>query len=174
MSSVAQIESAVAVSAVVDLSSPDLYSNQELGRLDFLYRVLEQVVDQRHPLLERVKFLAIFGDGMDDFFSIRVSGVKEQVESGVVHPGADGLTPQQQLDDIRLRVLSLYRSASRMLYDDLLPALADAGIRIVDRDEIKPRSHAVLDDYFEREVFPVLTPLAVDPGHPFPHISISV
>jgi polyphosphate kinase len=153
------------------LSSPELYSNQELGRLDFLFRVLEQVVDRRHPLLERVRFLAIFGDGMDEFFSIRVSGLKEQVESGLMQPGADGLTPQQQLDDIRVRVLALYRSASRMLYDDLSPELTKAGIRIVDRDEVKPRSHAVLDDYFQRDVFPVLTPLAVDPGHPFPHIS---
>jgi polyphosphate kinase len=154
-----------------DLSAPELFSNQELGRLDFHYRVLEQVVDERHPLLERVKFLSLFGDGVDEFFSIRVSGLKEQIESGIMQAGADGLTPQQQLDDVRVRVLSLFRTASRMLYDTLSPALAHAGIRIIDRDEVKPRSHAVLDDYFEREVFPVLTPLAVDPGHPFPHIS---
>lgn len=154
-----------------ELSNPELFSNQELGRLGFLSRVLEQVSDARHPLLERVRFLAIFAEGIDDFFSIRVSGLKEQVESGLMQPGADGLTPQQQLDDIRVRVVELYRQASRRLYNELFPALDQAGIRIIDREEVKPKSHAVLDEYFEREVFPVLTPLAVDPGHPFPHIS---
>ena len=155
-----------------NLASPDLYINRELSLLDFHYRVLEQAVDpNRHPLLERIKFLAIFGSSIDEFFSIRVSGLKEQIESGLIHSAADGLTPQQQLDDIRIRVLALCRTASRVLFEELMPALNAEGIRIVDREEVKPRSHAVLDDYFEREVFPVLTPLAVDPGHPFPHIS---
>jgi polyphosphate kinase len=148
-----------------------LFINQELGRLDFLFRMLDQAVEARHPLLERVKFLAMFGDSMDDFFSIRVAGLKEQLASGLLKPGADGLTPQQQLDDIRDQVLKLFRLALRVLHDDLLPELAATGIQIVERDHVKPRSYAVLDEYFEREVFPVLTPLAVDPGHPFPHIS---
>lgn len=155
----------------IDLTNPDLYINQELGRLDFLSRVLDQVSDDRHPLLEKVKFLAIFAEGLDDFFSIRVSGIKENMQSGMMHRGGDALTPQQQLSKIRERVLFLLRSATSRLYDQLLPALAAEGIRIVQRDEVKPRSHAVLDEYFAAEVFPVLTPLAVDPGHPFPHIS---
>ncbi len=154
-----------------NLNSPLLYANRELSLLDFLQRVLSQVEGERHPLLERVKFLAIFGSSVDEFFSIRVSGLKEQIESGLVQVGPDGLTPQQQIDEIRKRVLGLARTASKLLHDDLLPALNTKGIRIVDRDAVKPKSHAVLDDYFEREVFPVLTPLAVDPGHPFPHIS---
>ena len=154
-----------------DLSSPELFSNQELGRLDFIHRQLEQVDDRRHPLLERVKFLALFGESLVDFFSIRVAGLKEQVESGLMQPGADGLTPQQQLDDIRIQVLALFRTASRLFFDELIPALAKKGIQIVEREDVKSKSYGVIDEYFEREVFPVLTPLAVDPGHPFPHIS---
>jgi polyphosphate kinase len=160
-----------AAKVLKDLSDSSLYSNQELGRLDFIQRQLAQVVDVRHPLLERIKFLAMFGESLDDFFSIRVAGLKEQVESGITQRGPDGLTPQQALDDIRVRVLELFRSASGALHEQLLPSLGQESIQIVDRDSLKPRSHAVIDNYFEREVFPVLTPLAVDPGHPFPHIS---
>jgi len=155
----------------VDLDDPGLYINRELSGLQFNHRVLEEALDQRHPLLERVKFLAIFANNLDEFFMIRVSGLRRQLAGGVLEAPPDGMTPAEQLAAIRRQLLpELARQYDCWRYD-LLPKLREAGIRVLDFDELKRKQRKLLRQYFEREVFPALTPLAFDPGHPFPHIS---
>jgi polyphosphate kinase len=155
----------------VDLDAPALYFNRELSLLEFQQRVLAQVVENRHPLLERVKFLAIVASNLDEFFMVRVSDLQEEIDEGLVTLLPERMTPAQQLAAIRKRVSSLYADQRRALADHLLPELAQNGIRIVDLNDLTTSQRAGLRTYFEDEVFPVLTPLAVDPGHPFPHIS---
>src|SRR5579859_7514710 len=155
----------------VNLSAPKLYVNRELSNLEFFQRVLAQAADPRHPLLERVKFLAIVSTNLDEFFMIRVSDLLEQLEAGIVEVPPDGMTPAQQLAAIRRRVTALYEEQRRIYGEELSPELADKGVRIVDLSDLTSAQRAGLRTYFEEEVFPVLTPLAVDPGHPFPHIS---
>jgi len=147
------------------------YFNRELSWLEFNHRVLEEAMDEAHPLLERVKFLSIFHSNLDEFFMIRVSGLQEQVESGLVEPSPDGLTPGEQLALIRERVLALTGEAQRLFREDLLPKLAQAGIHVCDYEDLNKPQRAALKEYFQTTVYPVLTPLAVDPAHPFPHIS---
>jgi polyphosphate kinase len=150
---------------------PDIpYLNRELSWLAFNARVLHEARDPRTPLLERLKFLAIFSSNLDEFYMVRVAGLRRQVASGVVQPPPDGLTPQEQLARIRSEVATLLVEQQRCL-DELLPLLAQHGIRLVSMSDLTPAEFAQLDQFFEREVFPVLTPLAVDPGHPFPYIS---
>jgi len=156
---------------VQPLTSPELYLNRELSLIAFNQRVLDQAHEARHPLLERVKFLSIFSTNTYEFFMIRVSGLREQVARGLSEISADGLAASEQLAAIRARLLPLLDRQQRVLHDDLLPALAAERIHIVDIAAVTPRERVALDAYYEREVFPVLTPLAVDPGHPFPHIS---
>jgi polyphosphate kinase len=155
----------------VDLNAPELYINRELSMLEFNYRVLEEALDQSLPLLERVKFLAIFANNLDEFFMIRVSGLREQVAAGVVETPADGLTPAQQLAAIRKRLLPMLEAQRRCYQDDILPKLAQNHVTIVNYGELTEESKEALQRYFDSEIFPVLTPLAVDPGRPFPHIS---
>ncbi len=153
-----------------DLKDPRYYFNRELSWLEFNSRVLDQATDERHPLLERVKFLAIFHTNLDEFFMVRVSGLRRQLAAGVVETPADGLTPEQQLQAIREVVLEqLDRSTE--LWDDLRLALAGEHIQIVSYDDLSDAARKELRRHFKREIFPTLTPLAVDPGHPFPHIS---
>jgi polyphosphate kinase len=147
------------------------YFNRELSWLEFNLRVLEEAMDETHPLLERVKFFAIFHTNLDEFFMIRVSGLIEQVESGLLEQSPDGLTAREQLAAIRERVIQLKECARKVFQDDLLPHLAQAGIRFYRYEELAPKQKAALKEYFTSTVYPVLTPLAVDPGHPFPHIS---
>jgi len=155
----------------VDLGDPGLYINRELSWLQFNHRVLEEALDQRHPLLERVKFLAIFANNLDEFFMIRVSGLRRQLAGGVLEAPPDGMTPAEQLAAIRRQLLpELARQYDCWRYD-LLPRLREAGIKVLDFDELKRKQRKLLRQYFEREIFPALTPLAFDPGHPFPHIS---
>jgi polyphosphate kinase len=127
-------------------------------------------MDERTPLLERVKFLAIVSTNLDEFFMVRVAGVKRQVAARVTQPAPDGLTPTEQLDAIRRRVADLFEREQAVLAD-LLDLLGAHDIRLVDIESLSAAEFSALDDYFEREVFPVLTPLALDPGHPFPYIS---
>ncbi|MBN2304901.1 MAG: polyphosphate kinase 1 [Anaerolineae bacterium] len=155
----------------VNLRAPELYINRELGMLEFNYRVLEEALDPKLPLLERVKFLAIFANNLDEFFMIRVSGLREQVAAGVVETPADGLTPAQQLSAIRKRLIPMFEAQYRCLRDDVLPKLQEHNIFLVTYDELTEDRKEALQLYFESEIFPVLTPLAVDPGRPFPHIS---
>ena len=148
-----------------------LFLNRELSWLEFNARVLHEAFDERIPLLERVKFLAIFSTNLDEFYMVRVAGLRRQVAAGVTAGQADGLTPQEQLDAIDRRVAELRARAQRCLNDLLLPALAEQGVRLVSMAELQPSEWLAVDDFFESQLFPVLTPLAVDPGHPFPYVS---
>ncbi|HEX3052400.1 MAG TPA: polyphosphate kinase 1 [Aggregatilineaceae bacterium] len=155
----------------VDLRDPALYINRELSMLEFNYRVLEEALDPTIPLLERVKFLAIFANNMDEFFMIRVSGLREQVAAGVIETPADGLTPAQQLAAIRKRFQPMLDSQYHVYQDELLPALDAEGLYVVPYADLNEERQKALQIFYENEIFPVLTPLAVDPGRPFPHIS---
>ena len=151
-------------------SQSELFFNRELSLLEFHGRVLEEALDERNPLLERLKFLSIFSSNLDEFFMIRVSGLKEELEHEVdVSP--DGLTPAQQLERSRERVLTLIGEQGKCLRDDILPRLDEAGISVVRYDSLSGHEQERLEEYFTEKIFPVLTPLAVDPSHPFPYIS---
>jgi polyphosphate kinase len=139
--------------------------------LEFFRRVLEEARDERNPLLERVKFLAIVGANLDEFFMVRVAGLKQQLAAGVVELSIDGLTPAEQLAAIRKAVAKLQAEARDCYQDDLLPKLEEAGIHVLGYADLDQRQQAHVRRYFEQLVFPVLTPLAFDPGRPFPHIS---
>ena len=154
-----------------DLDDPQWYLNRELSQLEFFRRVLEEAKDASHPLLERVKFLAIVGSNLDEFFMVRVAGLKQQIAAGVVELSLDGLTPAEQLAAIRKAVSKLLAEARDCYQDDLLPTLAEAGIHILGYPDLDHRQKAYVKKYFAQVVFPVLTPLAFDPGRPFPHIS---
>ena len=155
----------------VDLNNPDLFINRELSMLEFQGRILQEARDESNPLLERVKFLAILGSSLDEFFMVRVAGLKKQVESGVVDLPPDGMTPAEQLAAIRKIALQLMTQSRECLRDELLPQLNKAGIHVMDYAELNQKQKDTVDNYFAEVVFPVLTPLAFDPGHPFPHIS---
>lgn len=133
--------------------------------------MLEEAVDETEPILERLKFLSIFASNMDEFFMIRVSGLKETFEEGVTELSPDGMTPGEQLKAIREQVIPLVEEQSRCFKDEVLPKLAGAGIVIAPYDSLSEIERANLKKYFMRRIFPVLTPQAVDPGHPFPYIS---
>ena len=151
---------------------PYLYINRELSWLEFNHRVLEEALNPTlHPLLERVKFLAIFHSNLDEFFMIRVSGLKQQVLAGTVELPPDGMTPAEQLAAVRERLLPMLDQATRCWAEDVKPQLQQTGIRIRAYDDLTGAERTWLTEYFLREVFPVLTPLVFDPGHPFPHIS---
>jgi polyphosphate kinase len=159
------------MSEPVDLSSPSLYINRELSLLEFQRRVLEEALDDHNPVLERLKFLAIFGSNMDEFFMVRVSGIRKQVESHIMEVFPDGLTPPEVLAATRKLSLELYRSALQCLKKKILPRLDKAGIHLMDYRKLTDAQAKKADDYFKEVVYPVLTPLALDTGHPFPHIS---
>ncbi len=153
------------------MPSPDPLSfNRELSWLAFNARVLHEAEDPRTPLLERVKFLAIFSANLDEFYMVRVAGLRRQVAAGVTQASPDGLTPRQQLDAIAQEVARL-RELQRRCLDDLFEVLAAHGIRLARMHDLTPTEARAMDEFFQREVFPVLTPLAVDPAHPFPYIS---
>jgi polyphosphate kinase len=154
----------------IDLKDPKLYINRELSMLEFQKRVLEEAQDETNPLLERVKFLAIVGSNLDEFFMVRVSGLKKQVDAGVLDLPPDGMTPAEQLAAIRKITLQLMAD-SRTCLRSLLPRLDKAGIHILDYARLNVRQKQTVQAYFEDVIYPVLTPLAFDPGHPFPHIS---
>ena len=154
-----------------ELSSPSVYINRELSLLEFQRRVLEEALDDHNPLMERLKFLAIFGSNMDEFFMVRVSGVRKQVEAHIMEVFPDGLTPPEVLAATRKLSLELYRSALHCLNKKLLPRLDKAGIHLIEYHKLTEAQARKADDYFRDVVYPVLTPLALGPGHPFPHIS---
>ena len=154
-----------------NLDNPNNYINRELGLLEFQRRVLEEARDEDNPLLERVKFLSIVGSNLDEFFMVRVGGLIMQNESGMTELSMDGLTPARQLAEIRKQAKSLMEEARIYFHDVLKPALDEAGIHILNYEELNEKQKETVDAYFNEVVFPVLTPLAFDPGHPFPHIS---
>jgi len=147
------------------------FINRELSWLEFNARVLEEVRDERTPLLERLKFIAIFSQNLDEFFQVRVAGLRRQVAAGVTQTPPDGMTPTAQLDAIDKRVRDLDAQAQAILHGDLLPQLSERGIRLVRMEDLTAGETEGIRHFFERQVFPILTPLAVDPGHPFPYIS---
>jgi polyphosphate kinase len=154
----------------INLEDPALYVNRELSLLAFQKRVLEEAQDPTNPLLERVKFLSIFGSNMDEFFMVRVAGLKNQMESGIIEAGADGMSPASQLEAIRRSYEKLAAEAQncrKLLLDDL----RKTGIQILDPKELNEKQRAAATQYFHETIYPVLTPLAFDPGRPFPHIS---
>src|SRR5499427_8955587 len=153
------------------LTSPELYINRELSLLEFQKRVLQEAQDPGNPLLERVKFLSIVSSNLDEFFMVRVAGLQKQAASGAQEASVDGLPAAIQLQLIRQEVRRLVEEIQDLLRNTLLPALEGEGIRILDISSLSPKERSALDSYFLQEVFPVLTPLAFDPGRPFPHIS---
>ncbi|UKO98434.1 polyphosphate kinase 1 [Nostoc sp. UHCC 0870] len=155
----------------INLNDPQYYINRELSWLEFNNRVLHEACDPRTPLLERLKFLAIFSSNLDEFFMVRVAALKQQVEAKVSKLTPDGRTPQQQLDDIRLHLIPQVTKEHQQFEQLIRPLLADQGVHIVDYINLTQKQRTYLDNYFEEQIFPVLTPLAVDPSHPFPYIS---
>ena len=150
---------------------PALYLNRELSWLEFNARVLHEALDARNPLLERLKFLAIFSTNLDEFYMVRVAGLRRQLAAGMQSPAPDGMSPQDQLLAISSRVSELIEKQRRSLHEDLLPELEKHGVKLVRMDELSADEYQTIDEFFESQVFPVLTPLAVDPSHPFPYIS---
>lgn len=148
-----------------------LLLNRELSWLEFNRRVLEEALDTTQPLLERLKFLAIFSSNLDEFFMIRVSGLKEQLEEEVVELSPDGMTPAEQLKEISARLKPMVEEQVSCLREDVLPALAAAGVLITPYKELSKDERLAAEEYFNEHVFPVLTPQAVDPSHPFPYMS---
>jgi polyphosphate kinase len=153
------------------LSTAEQVYNHELAWLDFNWRVLWEACDRRTPLLERLKFVAISASNLDEYFSKRVGGLKRQLAAGISNLKLQGLDPAEKLALIAQAVLPMIEAQSDCLLYDILPALAEHGMRLLDYSQCAPEQQAYLNSYFEREVYPILTPLAVDPGHPFPFIS---
>ncbi len=153
------------------LNDASLFLNRELSMLEFQRRVLEEAQDDTNPLLERVKFLAIFGSNMDEFFMVRVSGIRKQVEAHILDVSVDGMTPREELAAIRKLSNELYSEAHQCWQKKLIPKLEKNGIHVLDYARLTESQRERMDTYFREVVYPVLTPLALDPGHPFPHIS---
>jgi polyphosphate kinase len=147
------------------------FTNREQSRLDFGSRLLDLAEDDTLPLLERAKFMAIFSELLDEFYQVRVAALEDQVAAGVRTRSVDGLRPGEQLKMIRARVEELVRRQDTIFLELIVPALADAGVRLSDWSSLDDDDRVHLVDVFQRQIFPVLTPLAVDPGHPFPYIS---
>ncbi|MFE4108314.1 polyphosphate kinase 1 [Almyronema epifaneia] len=153
------------------LDDPQYYFSRELSWLEFNFRVLHEAVDERTPLLERLKFMAIFSTNLDEFFMVRVAGIKQQIDAGVTKQTPDGRIPQKHLQDISDRLRPMVEIQHSHFEQELRSLMVKNGIQLLNYADLKSEQTAYLDDYFEEQIFPVLTPLAVDPGHPFPYIS---
>src|SRR5262245_36431983 len=156
---------------VADLSTPALYINRELSWLEFNQRVLAQAQDAFHPLLERIKFLAITASNLDEFFMVRVATILKKFRADIDDTSIDGLSTDQELAAIRQRALEQVDQQSSCWSQSLRPLLAGEGIHFIDPSAYTPAMDQWLQQYFDANIFPVLTPLAFDPGHPFPYIS---
>src|SRR5215218_2466752 len=148
----------------VDLSASSLYINREISLLEFQRRVLDEALDDQNPLLERLKFLAIFGSNMDEFFMVRVSGIRKQVEARIMEVFPDGLTPPEVLAAARKVSHELYGTALHFFNKQLLPRLDKEGVHLLDYQNLSEAQMEKANDYFQEVVYPVLTPLALDPG----------
>ena len=154
-------------SPAINLDAPELYLNRELTWLEFNRRVLHMAADKATPLLERVKFLAIVSANLDEFFMKRVGGLKQQIAAGIRTPSVDGQTPAEQLKESHVIVRETHREQNRV-YRQLHGLLEAQGIRLSRYAELEPREQNLLRDEFISNIFPLLTPLAMDPGHHFP------
>src|SRR6266516_2087061 len=161
----------IATTSATELDRPDLYINRELSWIEFNRRVFQEAQNTHHPLLERVKFLSIFDSNLDEFIMIRIAGLKDQLAAHVTTLSPDGLTAEQQLAAVRQRLAPLVKEVHDYWLNTLLPLLAEQHIHILNYEQLDESQRASMLSYFEREIFPVLTPLAVDPGHRFPLIS---
>ncbi|MCU0523283.1 MAG: polyphosphate kinase 1 [Elainella sp. Prado103] len=155
----------------INLHDPQYYFNRELSWLEFNRRVLHEALDERTLLLERLKFSAIFSSNLDEFFMVRVAALRQQIEAQVSTLTPDGRSPQEQIDAIGQTLRSMVTEQHRNFEQVLRPALADHGVHILNYIDLNQEQRLYLQDYYEKRIFPVLTPLAVDPGHPFPFIS---
>jgi polyphosphate kinase len=155
----------------LELDKPEYYINRELSWIEFNRRVFEEAQDVRHPLLERVKFISIFDTNLDEYIMVRLAGLKDQLVAHVIAHSPDGLTPAQQLAAVRKALAPFVQEVRQYWRVELMPLLVEQHIHVLDYEQLDVGQRASMQTYFEREVFPVLTPLAVDPGHPFPHIS---
>lgn len=159
-----------AVASDIDLGDSQYYLNRELSYMQFNLRVLEQAKNQQHPLLERLMFLLIFSSNLDEFYEIRVSGLKKQLGFGRQRPGADGKYPQEVLSELHQQVRLALQEQYRILNEELLPAMAEQNIQFLYRHEWDDNLVAWTQDYFRNEVLPVISPLGLDPAHPFPRL----
>lgn len=156
--------------AEINLDDESLYLNRELSWIEFNKRVLEEAEDPTHPLLERLKFLAIYSTNLDEFFMIRVAGLQEQIYSGVTELSADGMTPLEQMREIRARLIPLYKRQTDVWRSTIVPALEREGIHFHRYEDLTKDERIELERDFVDNIMPVLTPLALDPGHPFPRL----
>jgi polyphosphate kinase len=153
------------------LAQPDRFLNRELSWLDFADRLVDLAADTSLPLLERVKFVAILSSGLDEFFQVRVGGLKDHLAAGLRARSADGRTASHQLQDIRAKCVRLQARSDEVFEQSIVPGLAAADILLTSIENLDDEEKSRLLGVFERDIFPVLTPLAVDPSHPFPYIS---
>ncbi len=155
----------------MNFNHPKYYINRDLSWIEFNWRVLEEALDNSLPLLERVKFLSIFCTNLDEFYMIRISGLKEQVSLNLLNIGIDGLSPIDTLKRVEEKVRPMLKTFMKCYQNDIIPQLKEEGIEILNYDQLTNSEKEYLKIYFDKEIFPVLTPLAFDPGRPFPHIS---
>jgi len=161
----------ISLPSIVELEQPHLYLNRELSWIEFNRRVFEEAKDSRHPLLERVKFIAIFETNLDEFIMIRLAGLKDQIDAHTAMRSPDGRTAAQQLAEVRQRLAPLVQEVRQYWRNELLPLLAEQHIHVLDYEQLNEKQRSAMRTYFEQEIFPVLTPLAVGQGHHFPLIS---
>ena len=152
------------------VESSAYYTNREISWLAFNYRVLEEAEDQRNPLLERLKFLAITASNLDEFFEVRVAGLLQRLEDGDMDPGPDGLTPGETLESVERITHEFVAAQYRCWNEQLQPALSDNGLRVLALSDLDEEAHRFLENYYQNEVDPLLTPVTVDPSHPFPRV----
>lgn len=150
---------------------PENFINRDLSWIEFNRRVLQEALNPDLPLLEKVKFVSIFSSNLDEFYMIRVSGIKEQIAANVLEPSIDGLTPREQLQKVEKALQPLLKQLYDLWLNDIVPSLRENNIFLHEYDELSKEEKKVLTEYFKKEIFPVLTPLAFDPGRPFPYIS---